>query len=401
MPPPTRPAERSLWLLVVLGTLLAFASISTDLYLPALPVMAEALGAPQRTLEWTVSGYLVGFSLGQLLWGPVSDRWGRRGPVAVGIAIFCLGAAGCALSTTGGSLIAWRVVQALGASAGVVLARAMVRDLYDRDTGARVLSTLMTVMAVAPLVGPTVGGQILRVAEWPAIFWVLVAIGVATLAALTTIPESLPRERRSAEPLSAAFAGYVALLRQRRLMGYAAAGGFFYAGVFAYVAGTPFAFIEYHGLSPQLYGLVFAAGTAGLMLANTVNARLVTRIGSDRMLRAGAVGAAVMGVLVALAASTGWGGIVGLAGALFLFVSMNGFIIANVVSGALASVAGPRVGAASALVGAIQYGSGVLGSAAIGAFANGTPAPMGWVIAIAGLGTWVSVMLAGRHHHTV
>jgi DHA1 family bicyclomycin/chloramphenicol resistance-like MFS transporter len=386
-------------LLVVLGTLLGFASISTDLYLPALPRMAEALGAEQSALELTVSGYLVGFSAGQLLWGPISDRYGRRSPVAVGLVIFALGAAGCALSTTAGQLILWRVVQALGASAGVVLARAMVRDLYSRDRAARVLSTLMTVMAVAPLVGPTVGGQILRVADWPAIFWTLVAIGLATLLALTTIPETLPRDRRTAEPMGQALAGYGELLGNHRLMGYAAAGGFYFVGVFAYVAGTPFAFISYHGLSPQLYGLIFAAGIVGPMVTNLVNSRLVMRVGSDWMLWVGSLGAAASGLLVALVARTGLGGIGGLAGALFLFVAMNGFINANMVSGALASVLG-RVGAASALVGAIQYGGGVLGSALVGAFADGTPWPLGWVVALSGLGTLASALLALRSRHS-
>jgi MFS transporter, DHA1 family, multidrug resistance protein len=386
-------------LLVVLGTLLGFASISTDLYLPALPRMAEALGAEQSALELTVSGYLVGFSAGQLLWGPVSDRYGRRSPVAVGLIIFVLGAAGCALSTTAGQLILWRVVQALGASAGVVLARAMVRDLYSRDRAARVLSTLMTVMAVAPLVGPTVGGQILRVAEWPAIFWTLVAIGLATLLALTTIPETLPRDRRTAEPMGQALAGYGELLGNHRLMGYAAAGGFYFVGVFAYVAGTPFAFISYHGLSPQLYGLIFAAGIVGPMVTNLINSRLVMRVGSDWMLWVGSLGAAASGLLVAFVARTGLGGIGGLAGALFLFVAMNGFTNANMVSGALASVLG-RVGAASALVGAVQYGGGVLGSALVGAFADGTPWPLGWVVALSGLGTLASALLALRSRHS-
>ena len=391
--------EHDLWLLVVLGTLLGFASISTDLYLPALPRMAEALGAEQSALELTVSGYLVGFSAGQLLWGPISDRYGRRGPVAVGLVIFVLGAAGCALSTTAGQLILWRVVQALGASAGVVLARAMVRDLYSRDRAAHVLSTLMTVMAVAPLVGPTVGGQILRVADWPTIFWTLVAIGLATLLALTTIPETLPRDRRTAEPMGQALAGYGGLLGNHRLMGYAAAGGFYFVGVFAYVAGTPFAFISYHGLSPQLYGLVFAAGIVGPMVTNLVNARLVMRVGSDRMLWVGSLGAAASGLLVALVARTGLGGIGGLAGALFLFVAMNGLINANMVAGALASVPG-RVGAASALVGAVQYGGGVLGSALVGAFADGTPWPLGWVVALSGLGTLASALLTLRTRHS-
>jgi DHA1 family bicyclomycin/chloramphenicol resistance-like MFS transporter len=250
MQEPTRPPEQGLWLRVVQGTLLGFASISTDLYLPALPQMAKALGAEQSALELTVSGYLVGFSAGQLLWGPISDRYGRRGPVAVGLVIFVLGATGCALSTTAGQLILWRVVQALGASAGVVLARAMVRDLYNRGRAARVLSTLMTVMAVAPLVGPTVGAQVLRIADWPAIFWTLIVIGLATLLALTTIPETLPRDRRTAEPMGQVLAGYGRLLGNHGLLSYAAAGGFYFVGAFAYVAGAPFAFISYHGLIP-------------------------------------------------------------------------------------------------------------------------------------------------------
>jgi DHA1 family bicyclomycin/chloramphenicol resistance-like MFS transporter len=388
-------AEKSLWRLAVLGTLLGFASISTDLYLPALPRMAEALGAGQGTLELTVSGYLLGFSLGQLLWGPVGDRYGRRGPVAAGIAIFVLGASGCALSTTAGELIVWRLVQALGASAGVVLARAMVRDLYGRDRAAQVLSTLMTVMAVAPLVGPTLGGQILRVADWPAIFWTLVAVGLATLAALPTLPETLPASRRTDAPLGRALAAYGQLLGNRRLMAYSAAAGCYFVGVFAYVAGTPFAFIDYHGLSPQLYGLVFATGIVGLMATNLVNSRLVLRLGGDRLLKAGGLGAAASGILVALAAGTGLGGIWGLAAALFLFVSMNGFIVANAVSGALASVPA-HVGAASALTGAIQYGSGFLGSALVGASADGTPWPLGWVVALSGLGALASAFWATR-----
>jgi DHA1 family bicyclomycin/chloramphenicol resistance-like MFS transporter len=213
----TSSQEQNLWFLGVLGTLLGFASISTDLYLPALPRMAAALGAEQIALELTVSGYLVGFSVGQLLWGPISDRYGRRGSVAVGLVIFVLGAAGCALSTTAGQLILWRVVQAIGASAGVVLVRAMVRDLYSRDRAERVLSTLMMVMAVAPLVGPTVGGPILRVADWPAIFWTLVAIGLTTLLALTTIPETLPRDRRTAEPMGQALVlGNIGQERKRK-----------------------------------------------------------------------------------------------------------------------------------------------------------------------------------------
>jgi MFS transporter, DHA1 family, multidrug resistance protein len=231
--------------LIVLSTLLGFASISTDLYLPAMPAMGRTLGADAGTVEWTVSGYLIGFSLGQLLWGPVGDRFGRRLPVAIGLMLFVVGSAGCAMAGSAWQMIGWRVVQAIGACAGVVLARAMVRDLYEGERAAQMLSMLMTVMATAPLLGPIVGAQILALAGWRAIFWTLVGIGLATLAALFTLPETLPRERRNAEKLARAFARYGELLRHRALLGYAGAGGFFYGGMFAYVAGTPLAYISY------------------------------------------------------------------------------------------------------------------------------------------------------------
>ncbi|MDB6034127.1 MAG: drug transporter protein, partial [Verrucomicrobiales bacterium] len=168
-------AGRHSWrVLLILSALMGFASISTDLYLPAMPTMGRALRAGTGTVEWTISGYLIGFSLGQLLWGPIGDRLGRRLPVALGLILFVIGSAGCALADSAWGMIGWRVLQAVGACAGVVLARAMVRDLYEGDRAAQMLSTLMAVMAIAPLLGPIVGGQILALAGWRAIFWTLV-----------------------------------------------------------------------------------------------------------------------------------------------------------------------------------------------------------------------------------
>ncbi|WP_408361604.1 MULTISPECIES: MFS transporter [unclassified Paraburkholderia] len=158
--------EHGLRILAILSLLMAFASISTDLYLPALPSMALALHADAGAVELTISGYLIGFSLGQLLWGPVGDRYGRRVPIAIGLVLFVIGSAGCALSTSAPMLVGWRIVQAVGACASVVLARAMVRDLYTGHRAAQMMSTLMTVMAIAPLLGPSVGGLILHVASW-------------------------------------------------------------------------------------------------------------------------------------------------------------------------------------------------------------------------------------------
>ena len=211
-------------------------------------------------------------------------------------------------------------------------------------------------------------------------------VGLLTLAALFTLPETLPRDRRNREPLARAFVRYGELLRSRAVLGHAGAVGFFYVGTFAYVAGTPFAYIGYHHVPPRLYGVLFALGIVGVMAANLVNARLVLRLGGDRLLRAGTVLAALAGVGAAVAAWTGWGGLAGLVAPLFAFISATGFIAANSISGALAG-ATRRAGAVSALVGAVRYGSGIVGSALVGAFADGTPWPMGWVIALAGIGS--------------
>jgi DHA1 family bicyclomycin/chloramphenicol resistance-like MFS transporter len=393
-------ATRQPWrVLAVLSALMGFASISTDLYLPAMPEMAQSLGADAGAIELTISGYLIGFSLGQLLWGPIGDRHGRRMPVAIGLLLFVIGSAGCALSGSAWTMVAWRVVQAVGACAGVVLSRAMVRDLYDGNRAAQMLSTLMTVMAIAPLIGPFAGGQILALAGWRAIFWTLVGVGLLTLAALFTLPETLPAGRRNRERLGRTIAGYGTLLRHRRLLGYAGAGGFFYAGIYAYIAGTPIAYITYYQVPAQLYGLLFAVGIVGIMATNLANSRLVTWHGSERLLVIGTTVAALAGTALAVTVWTGWGGLWGLALPLFLFIAAAGFIVANSIAGALSDFPA-RAGAVSALVGAIHYGSGIVGSALVGAFSNGTPRPMGCVIALAGIGSLACARLIGpgRRH---
>ena len=306
--------------------------------------------------------------------------------------LFVIGSAGCALSGSEPALIGWRVVQALGTCASVVLARAMVRDLYAGDRAAQVMSTLMTVMAVAPLLGPVLGGQILAFAGWRAIFWTLVGVGLLTLVALFTLPETLPPARRSTEGLRAAFSRYGWLVRQRRLLGFAGIAGCFFGGTFAYIAGSPFAYIAYHHLPPQYYGVVFGAGIVGLMALNLVNVRLVLRLGSERMLRAGNWLAAVGGVAAAVDAWIGWGGLAGLVVPMFLFVSATGLISANAVAGALADHPG-QAGSISALFGTIQYGTGILGSALVGLFADGTPRPMGFVVGFAALGGLLCMQL--------
>jgi DHA1 family bicyclomycin/chloramphenicol resistance-like MFS transporter len=385
-------AQHGTRVLAILSALMGFASISTDFYLPAMPTMEAALHTDAGTVGLTISGYLVGFSAGQLLWGPVSDRYGRRAPISVGLILFVIGSVGCALSGSAWTMIWWRVVQAGGASAGVVLSRAMVRDLYVGNRAAQMLSTLITVMAIAPLLGPILGAQIMAVAGWRAIFWTLVAVGVATLASLVYLPETLPSIKRNGEPLSGALVRYGKLLRNRTLLGYGGAGGLFYGAMFAYVAGTPSAYITYHHVPAQLYGLLFGVGILGIMATNTVNGRLVMRYGSDWLMLRGTAAAALFGVAAAVAAWTDWGGLAGLAIPLFLFVSATGFVVANSIAGAMAGYP-ERAGAISALVGAMQYGSGMICSALVSAFTDGTPKSLGGVVALAAVGSFLCAWL--------
>jgi DHA1 family bicyclomycin/chloramphenicol resistance-like MFS transporter len=380
---------------VILSLLMAFASISTDIYLPAMPTMAGALHAPSGTVELTISGYLVGFCLGQLFWGPLSDRLGRRLPIAIGMLLFIIGSAGCALSNSVHVMIAWRAVQAVGACAGVTIARAIVRDLYSGNRAARMMSTLMIVMSIAPLVAPSIGGLVLQVATWRAIFWGLVAVGLLTLLALWTLQETLPVERRVHDSMAGVFRTYGMLLGEPRLVGYAGTGACLYGGIFAYVAGTPHAYITYHHVLPQHYGLLFALGSIGIMSANLLNMRWVTRLGSDRLMRAGATGACLMGIVAAITARTDWGGLAGLVIPLFLFISCTGLIAANCITGALNLYPGVA-GSVSALIGASQFGMGVVGSALVGVLADGTPWPLGACMALFGTGCMLSAVLLVR-----
>jgi DHA1 family bicyclomycin/chloramphenicol resistance-like MFS transporter len=381
-------------ILLILSTLMSFASMSTDMYLPALPTIGRALHASAASINLTFSSFLVGFSAGQLLWGPIADRYGRRMPVAAGVVLFVIGSAGCALSTTVWQMMGWRVVQAVGACAGPVLARAMVRDLYGREHAARMLSTLILIMGVAPLAGPLVGGQILALGSWRAIFWTLVGFGLLTLVSLRLLPETLKPAQRTTEPLRASLRSYLVLIRDPRILGYALAGGFFYAGAYAFIVATPFVCIEYYGASPQAYGLLFGLNIVGMMAANFINARLLARLGSERLFRIGTGVLAVAGIVLGADAFFAWGGIMGIVVPVFFYMSMNGFIVANSVAGALSAHPG-QAGTASSLVGALHYGSGILSAAMVGWFADGTPWTMGWIMGLGGVGSAVAALMMG------
>jgi len=376
--PPAAGKTTGLSLVLILSALMAITSLSTDIYLPAMPVMATDL---RGDAELTITGFLIGFCIAQLVWGPVSDHFGRRLPLFIGMVLFIAGSVGCALSTDIVQIVFWRVFQALGACTGPMLARAMIRDLFSRTRAAQMLSTLMIIMAVAPIAGPLIGGQMIKVTSWHTIFWLLAIIGVLMLVSLFWLEETLPAEKRVKASLSGAFANYAILLRNASFMRFTLCLTFYYVAAYAFITGSPFVYIRYFGVDPQHYGWLFAVNIIGLMAVSVVNRRLVHRYPLESLLRFAVFAATLAAVILAAATGFGFGGIGLIVVAVFVFFSMNGIIAATSTACALDAV--PNVaGSASALMGSLQYGSGIISSLLLALLSDGTPWTMGWIMAV-------------------
>ena len=376
--PVTTASQTGLTFILILSGLMAFTSLSTDIYLPAMPTMAEDL---HGNVELTITGFLIGFTIAQLIWGPISDHMGRRKPLFIGMVLFIIGSAGCALSTSITQIVFWRVFQALGACTGPMLARAMIRDLFARTRAAQMLSTLVLVMAIAPIAGPLIGGQIIRLSTWHSIFWLLVVIGALMFISLNWLPETLPEDKRVKASLAGAFRNYRSLLTNGRFMRYTLSLTFYYVGAYAFITGSPFVYISYYHVDPQHYGWLFALNIIGVMAMSVVNRRLVQRHALEQLLKYATMLAALAAVALALLVKLESGGIVAIIVSIFLLFSMNGIIAATSTAAALDAV--PNIaGSASALIGALQYGSGIISSLLLAAFSDGTPWTMAWIIAL-------------------
>ncbi|WP_227732258.1 multidrug effflux MFS transporter [Yersinia proxima] len=363
---------------VILSALMAFTSLSTDIYLPAMPIMAKEL---QGDAELTITGFLIGFCIAQLIWGPISDHLGRRLPLVIGMFLFIIGSVGCALSTNIGQIVFWRVFQALGACTGPMLARAMIRDLFSRTRAAQMLSTLMIIMAIAPIAGPLLGGQMIKNTSWHAIFWLLAVIGVLMLISLRWLPETLSGEKRVKASLSSAFHNYYRLLTNTKFMRFTLCLTFYYVAAYAFITGSPFVYITYFGVDPQHYGWLFALNIVGLMAVSMINRRMVHRYPLESLLKFAISVATLAAVVLAVATGLSIGGISLIVGTVFIFFSMNGIIAATSTAAALDAV--PDVaGSASALMGSLQYGSGIISSLLLALLSDGTPWTMGWIIAV-------------------
>ncbi|ASN85087.1 multidrug effflux MFS transporter [Pectobacterium versatile] len=367
-----------LFFIAILSALMAFTSLSTDIYLPAMPIMAKDL---QGNAELTITGFLIGFCIAQLIWGPLSDHLGRRIPLFIGMVLFIIGSVGCALSTDMSQIVFWRVFQALGACTGPMLARAMIRDLFSRTRAAQMLSTLMIVMAIAPIAGPLLGGQLIKVTSWHAIFWLLAVIGIAMLISLRWLPETLPADRRVKASLPSAFRNYYSLLTNANFIRFTLCLTFYYVAAYAFITGSAFVYITYFGIDPQHYGWLFALNIVGVMGMSVVNRRLVQRYPLEKLLKFAVLIAAAASFILAIGTKLHIGGIILIVVSVFVFFSMNGIIAATSTAAALDAVPN-MAGSASALIGSLQYGSGIISSLLLALLSDGTPWTMAWIIAL-------------------
>lgn len=270
------------WLfMLILSGLMGCTTLSTDIYLPAMPVMETALGG---NVELTITGFLVGFAIAQLVWGPVSDRIGRKKPLFIGMAIFTVGSVGCALSSSITEIVVWRVFQATGACVGPMLSRSMVRDLYGRTEAARMLSALMTILALAPIVAPLAGGFLQSIWSWRAIFWLMAVLSAMLFVAVFFLPETLAEEKRAKDSVMREFTCYLRLVGNQPYMAYTLSVAFFYVAIYAFIAGSPFVYISYFHVDARYYGLLFGVNMIGVSTLGMFNRQMVTRYSLDRML---------------------------------------------------------------------------------------------------------------------
>lgn len=375
---------------LVLGLLSTLGPIATDMYLPALPSIGTSLGASMTEVQWSLMAFFISLGLGQMVYGPLSDRIGRKPPLYFGMLLFAAGSVGCALATDIQSLVAFRLMQGLGACAGMVVPRAIVRDLYTGAEATRLMSLLILVLSVSPLLAPLAGSLLIDWAGWRSVFWAIgVTAGIGLLLIATSLPETrppsqIPLERPALGPVQA----YLHLFRDRRFMGLAMIGAFGMASFFAYLANSSFVLIEQHGLTPRQYSLAFAVNAASFIGAAQFTGLLGARFGLAAVVRVGAAGfAAVMALLMVLH----------LAGlqqlGLMLVLLFIGYGFLGLVSPPATVLGleehGAIAGAASALLGTFQFAVGALVIAVVGLFSDGTARPMVVGIAVPAIAVYL------------
>ena len=381
--------------ILILGALSAFGPLAIDFYLPAFPAMALAFGTDEQHVQMTLAAYFLGLSIGQLAYGPVADRFGRRIPLLTGVGLFTAASLACAFAPNLEWLIGARFIQALGGCAGMVIARAVVSDKCDAVGSAKVFSQLMLVMGLAPILAPMLGGLLVNTTGWQSIFLVLTFFSALVgLAVALGLPESMP-VHVPRQPLSGALRQYGRLLADPVFLGHALTGGIAIAGMFAYIAGSPFVFIKLYGVPPEHFGWLFGANAAGFILVAQVNARMLAKRGPAFLLSRTVW--IYVGAGLALLAVTSmhteqlWPLLI----PLFICISSLGCILPNASACAM-NGQGARAGSASAMLGCLQFSVAAGAAALVGVLHDGSAVPMAMVISLCGILVVSVAMLTRR-----
>lgn len=391
----SKPSTSRLWMIIILGALSAFGPLSLDMYLPSLPELAKTMHTTTSLTQLSLTSCLIGLAVGQLFAGPLSDVRGRRLPLIIGMVIYGVASLLCAFSTSIEMLIALRFVQGIAGSAGIVISRAVVRDMYSGSELTKFFSMLMLVNGAAPILSPILGGQLLQFTSWRGVFIVLTFIGVLMLlAVLFWLPETLTVEKRSKGGVMNTISTFGTLLRDRKFVGLALCQGFISAAMFAYISGSPFVLQDIFGVSPQTFGLIFAANGIGIIIAGQITGRLAGRVSERRLFVSGIILATIGGSTLLLAI-VGGAGLILILPTLFIVVSCVGIVGTAGASMALQNY-GHAAGSASALLGLLSYILGALVMPLVGIMGSGTAVPMGVVIFGADLGAVLCYLLLVR-----
>jgi DHA1 family bicyclomycin/chloramphenicol resistance-like MFS transporter len=393
-----QPIARPSFIALLIG-IAAVSPLGINMYLPSMPGMARAFGVDFTTIQLTLSLYLAAMALGQLIIGSLSDRFGRRPVLLMGLAVFVIGSFICLSAQNVSILIAGRVVQAVGGCAGITLSRAIVRDLYGRNQVASMIGYVTMGMAVAPMMAPTIGGVLDTLYGWRASFAFLMAFGsLALLFAFRSLPET-NRNRSTAGSTRQLWPSYGILFRSRLFWGYTLAAGFISAVFFAFLAGAPYVMIELMGRSPAEYGFYFAIVPSGYILGNFATGRFASRVGPNRMILIGTVMALTSVAAMAAAFAAGAVHPVALFGPMFFIGAGNGLVLPSGIAGAV-SVKPEVAGAAAGLSGSIQIGFGALVAPLIGATLDTTVWPLIAIMAVCALLAIASFGLVAGHRRS-
>jgi DHA1 family bicyclomycin/chloramphenicol resistance-like MFS transporter len=378
-----------------LGLLSAMGAFSIDMYLPGFPDIARDLHTTIAHITLSITSFFIGISVGQMIYGPLLDKFGRKKPLYIGLVVYLVTSLACAYAPTANALIGIRFLQALGSCAGMVASRALVRDIFPVSENAKVFSLLMLVLAISPIVAPTLGGYMTALFGWQSIFYILTGLAAVTLVLVYfKLPDGRPANLSLSLLPRPIINGFLEVAKVPQFYTYAFAGAIASSGLYAYIAGSPFVFMDLYQVSEKQYGWIFAFVAMGLIGASQVNTILLRKYSSEQIIRVTLFCQSLAGLALVLGT---WFHLLGLFSTIFLiwiFLSTQGFPFPNSSALCLAPFS-KNAGTASALMGAIQLGFGAISTALVSIFNNGTPMPMAAVMCVCAISSFV-VLLIGR-----